>query len=244
MQIRGLSAMNKGNKRGEIYVYGVIGDNFWGDGITDVMFIDALRSLGDVKEIDVRINSAGGYVAHAKAMYNALTRHVANVTTYVDGMAFSCASWLLMAGNRRVMAENAEIMIHDPSTIAMGDAKALRKEAEILDGMKADIAKVYADRTGLALKDIDRMMSDETWFRVGGENDPLKMGFVDEVTENLKVAANFDPVRLGFKNVPEWALKRSQDDAPDAAERRARRAARAVSADNYVSRNCARASAA
>lgn len=210
----------KANDTAEILLYGPIGPSFWGDSVTGAQFVKDLRALGEVKAIDLRINSEGGSVFDAAAIYNALKENSAEVRAHVDGMALSAASVVLQAGDRRIMAENAMVMIHDPWSMVVGDASQMRKEADLLDSIKQTIVKVYTDRSGHDETAIERMMTDETWMSA---EEALSLGFVDEISENLKVAASFDAARCGFRRTPEWARERSKADAPPQdVERRAK----------------------
>src|SRR5688500_9703008 len=83
--------VNKANDRGEIWLYGIIGMDWFGDGVTAKQFADDLKKLGKVQTIDLRINSDGGVVTDARAMYNLLVEHEAKVITHIDGIAASAA---------------------------------------------------------------------------------------------------------------------------------------------------------
>ena len=203
--------MNRRNDSAEILLYGPIGPSFWGDSITAVQFRKDLKALGEVKAIDLRINSEGGSVFDAAAIYNTLKEHPASVTAHVDGMALSAASVILQAGDQRVMAENAFVMIHDPWSMVVGDASAMRREADLLDSIKDTIVDVYVARSGQDRTQVERMMTDETWMT---SEEALQSGFVDQISENLKVAASFDAARYGYRRTPGWAEQRSKADAP------------------------------
>ena len=115
----------------EIVVYGVIGQDFWGDGISAKSFSDQLNNLPKtVNQIDVRLNSGGGDVFDGVSIYNRLKQHKAKVTVYIDGLAASIASVIALAGDEVVMGEGALMMIHKPWTWAMGDSAALE---EVID---------------------------------------------------------------------------------------------------------------
>lgn len=203
--------LNKVADTAEILLYGSIGPSFWDDSITGAQFKKDLKALGEVKHIDLRINSEGGSVFDAAAIYNALKDHPASVTAHVDGMALSAASVILQAGDHRIMAENAFVMIHDPWSMVVGDASAMRKEADLLDSIKNTIVGVYVARSGQDRAQVERLMTDETWFTAA---EAMDAGFVDEISENLKVAASFDAARYGYKRTPAWAQQRSKADAP------------------------------
>jgi ATP-dependent protease ClpP protease subunit len=97
--------------------------------------------LSDGVPIDLRLNSPGGSVFDAVAIFNALTRHTGTVTVWIDGIAASAASYIAMAGDEIVMPENALLMIHDPSGIVMGTAADMRDMAETLDKIAASMTR-------------------------------------------------------------------------------------------------------
>ena len=102
------------------------------------------RLLGDVPTgapLDVRINSMGGAAHEGVAIYNALTELDGLVTTHIDGAAYSAASVVLMAGDRRVIHQGAELMIHNAWMFAAGDHNALRAEADSLELTSREITR-------------------------------------------------------------------------------------------------------
>ena len=105
----------------EVFIYGDIGESYWAETVTAADFVKEIAAL-DVDQITVRINSVGGSVPDGLAIYNAIRRHKAQVTTAIDGMALSIASLIAMAGDTVEMADNAMLMIHAPWTIAAGNS--------------------------------------------------------------------------------------------------------------------------
>ncbi len=103
--VNGYRVVNRGKDSAEIYLYGAIGGDWMGEGITAKQFADDLKALGPVKKIDLRINSEGGSVFDGKAMYSLLNAHSANITVHVDGLAASAASFIAMAGDTIEIAE-------------------------------------------------------------------------------------------------------------------------------------------
>jgi ATP-dependent Clp protease protease subunit len=140
-------------------------------------------------------------VFDGKAMYSLLNEHKAKIIVHIDGLAASAASFLAMAGDEIEIAEGGFVMIHNAYTIAMGDARELRRSAEMLDTVNNTIIDVYAARTKGDRKKITQMMDDETWM-TGAE--AVENGFADRMVENLKVAACVsNPKALEtFKKVP------------------------------------------
>lgn len=178
---------NKASNTAEIYLYGIIGADWFGEGVTAKQFATDLKALGDVKTIDLRINSEGGSVFDGKAMYSLLNEHKAKIIVHVDGLAASAASFVAMAGDEIEIAEGGFVMIHNAYMFAIGDAREMRRAADMLDTVNNTIIDVYVARTKGDRKAIAKMMDDETWL-TGAE--AVKNGFADRMVENLKVAAS------------------------------------------------------
>lgn len=166
----------------EIYIYDEIGSY----GVTAKSFISALNAT-KAKQINLRINSPGGACFEGNAIYNAIQRHPATVTTHIDGLAASMASVIAMAGAQVHMAKNAMIMIHNPSVYSGGDSDALRKDADMLDKVKQTLVGAYAAKTGIGEDDIAEMMDEETWMDA---DECLEKGFCDVITEPSEAATN------------------------------------------------------
>jgi len=173
----------------ELFIYDEIGPDYWGL-VSAKTILSELEPIDDASEIVVRINSPGGDVNEALAIYNALNRRAGRTIVEIDALAASAASYIAMAGDEIRIAENAMMMIHNAWTIALGDADELRKIADTLDKYTGTIAKAYAARSGLTVDDVTELMSDETWFTA---EEAVGSGFADSVGQPLKVAANLRP---------------------------------------------------
>ena len=182
------SIQAKADQSAEISIYDEIG--FWG--VTAKQFIGDLKAI-DATAIKLAINSPGGAVFDALAIYNALRQHPASVEVTIMGVAASAASIIAMAGDTVVMPENAFMMIHNPLNMAYGNADDLREMADVLDKIGASLVGIYAKRTGLPEDEIKALLDAETW--LNAEEAVLK-GFADELQPELKVAASFDMERL------------------------------------------------
>lgn len=189
--------LNRG-KVGEIWLYDSVGAGWFG-GMSANDFVRELRGLGKVDTINLHINSPGGSVFDGVAIYNALKSHPAAVEVDVDGVAASIASVIAMAGEEIRIADNAMMMIHDPYTMAAGDASELRKSADLLDQIAAVIRTTYAKRTGLDEATIGAMMAEETWMSAA---EAYAQGFADLVTEEQRAAASMNFDFSQFKHAP------------------------------------------
>ncbi|PWG16098.1 hypothetical protein DFK10_13720 [Salibaculum griseiflavum] len=177
----------------EVLIYDEIGAY----GVSAKGFLAELGALPDGVPIDLRLNSPGGSVFDAVAIFNALQRHDGKITVWIDGIAASAASYIAMAGDEIVMPENAFLMIHDPSGLVMGTAEDMRSTAEALDKVKVSLIQGYAGKSGKTDDDIATLMADETWLDA---QDALDLGFIDRLAEPVKLAASFDVAR--FQNAP------------------------------------------
>ncbi len=177
----------------EIVIYDEIG----AFGIPAKAFLDELKGLGPVAELTVRINSPGGSVFDGVAIYNALKRHDAVITVWIDGIAASIASMIAMAGDEVVMPENAMLVLHDPSGLVAGTASDMRATADALDKMAAAMVAAYRDKSGRDDAEIGALMAAETWLSA---QEAVALGVADRVEQPVKMAAHFDLSR--FRNIP------------------------------------------
>jgi len=205
----------RADKPAEILVFREIGETWSNDGVTAGAFRTLLDGLGDVSEIVVRINSPGGSVWDGFAIYNALLEHPARVTVRIDALAASIASVIAMAGDRVIMGRGAQLMIHDPWQLAIGNAAQLRKAADVLEKVGEGIVDAYARRSRAARAQIAEWMAAETWFSA---SEAVEHGFADETLDEaddtaLRLAAQFTSPR--FRH-PERIAAMSQSPAPTA----------------------------
>ena len=151
-------------------------ESFWGDEITPQMFRDELNAgEGDVT---VWINSPGGNVFAAAEIYTMLKDYKGSITVKIEAIAASAASVVAMAGDTVQMSPVAMLMIHDPSTMAMGNTKDMEKAIEVLNEVKESIINAYAAKSGLSHARIANLMSNETWMNA---KKAVELGFADEI---------------------------------------------------------------
>ncbi len=182
-----------GNKPPELLLYGAISSqqSWWEDRVTPGKFNEELAALGDVSEIIVRINSGGGDVFAANAIFTRLKDCSAKITVKIDGWAASAATIIAMAGDTIKIAKNGVFMIHDPAMTVWDTftAEDFEKMAEELKVIKQSIVNTYAMKSGRDTQDIEQLMSVETWWT--GE-DAVSNGFCDEIM--------FDDVSTAVEN--------------------------------------------
>jgi ATP-dependent Clp protease protease subunit len=179
-----------------IYMYDDIGPEWLGM-VSAETVVAQLDSLGKVPQINVRLNSPGGDVDQALAIYNALVRNSAEVVIDVDGLAASAASLIAMAGNKIRMAANSLLMIHNAWTVTSGNKEDLAKTIDVLAKIDQQLRSTYAARSGRTETEIGQMMDAETWLTA---EEAVAKGLADEVGQPLQVSASVEPGR--FKNTP------------------------------------------
>ena len=173
------------DQRATIYIFDEIG--FFGVSAKD--FAKQLKDLGEIREIELHINSPGGSVFDGLAIYNLLNRHAASITVFVDGLAASIASVIVMAGDTVIMPENALLMLHRPSGLVLGNADDMRRMAELLEKTEPGLIAAYRSKTGLSDKKIAELMHAETWLTAA---EAVELGFADRIEDAVKIAAHFD----------------------------------------------------
>ncbi|MCA7928703.1 Clp protease ClpP [Burkholderia cepacia] len=177
----------------EIRIYGDIG--FWG---TDAdLFAAKLDEVAaTATSIVVAINSMGGDVFDAFAIYNAVRRYAGKVKGRVDGVAASAASLILMACDTIEMPSNARLMIHNPHTVAAGEAGDLRKLADLLESMSDSMLAAYVERSGRTEEEVRAIMDAETWLTAAQAKE---QGFCDAIVDPIRIAAYAGAARLAAR---------------------------------------------
>jgi ATP-dependent Clp protease protease subunit len=198
-----------GNNEGELCIYGEIANSqggWFSDGseITPAGFKEELDALGDISVLNVYINSPGGDVFAGQAIYSMLKRNKATITMHVDGLAASIASVIAMAGDTIHMPCNSMLMIHNPWSIAQGNATDFRKMADDLDKIGLSIQETYlAKAVDMKQEDLVALLDAETWLTA---NECMDLGLCDVVEEEKAVAASITDFEIlnKYKNTPKF----------------------------------------
>lgn len=176
----------------DVHVYDEIG--YWGTSAK--AFAQQLAEL-DVDKINLYVNSPGGSAWDGVAIMNSLRRHRARVEVTVDGIAASAASLICMAGDHITMNASSQMMIHDASGLAWGNAQTMHETAALLDKLSDSYADAYAKRAGGARAEWRDIMRAETWYTA---EEAVTAGLADEWdgAEDSKAAASFDLDRFHY----------------------------------------------
>ena len=151
-------------------------ESFWGDEITPADFRAELEA--EEGDVTVWVNSPGGNVFAAAEIYTMLKDYAGAVTVRIASLAASAASVVAMAGDRVEMSPTALLMLHDPSTIAMGNTRDMEQAIKTLNEVKESIINAYVAKSGLSRNRVSKLMSEETWLNA---KKAVELGFADEV---------------------------------------------------------------
>ena len=203
-------SLEKEGKTATLNIYGDI--TSCSDGVGVKKLSKELDAMKDVSTINVYINSYGGEVAEGLAIYNALRRHKAKIKTYCDGFACSSASVIFMAGEERIMYESSLLMIHNAWSFCMGNANALRKQADDLEKITQASVEAYKAHSSLEEDEIKKLMDEETWIL---PEEAIEYGFATgiEKTEDTEKASQ--SARLQIFNLVKTHQETTDEDDKD-----------------------------
>jgi len=151
-----------------------------------------VKMLAEIKQpkVTIRINSLGGDVWDANAIFNAIKAHPSKPITRIESLAASAASYIAVAGYKKQAYKNTMLMIHEPMTGLYGNQYEFREVADILEQISGNMIDMYADNTNIGKREIKDMLKVETWMTAKAAKEK---GFVDEIIEAGKpVKAEFD----------------------------------------------------
>ena len=183
---------NVSESEGELTVYGDIGESWFGDSVSSKKFAQALKNLGDISRLTVKINSGGGDVFTGHAIRAMLKDHKAYVTARIEGLAASAATVIATGADEIIIHPSDFFMIHNPAASTSGEAKDFSKMVDVLSVIKEGIVNAYVEKTGKDKATISKMMDEQTWMT--GE-DAVREGFADKLekdygTKNQKPVLN------------------------------------------------------
>ena len=172
-----------------LFLNGTIAEDSWyDDDVTPQLFKDELMSGSG--NITVWINSPGGDCVAAAQIYNMLMDYPHDVTVKIDGIAASAASVIAMAGTKVLMSPVSTMMIHNPATIAWGDAGDMEKAIAMLDAVKDSIINAYEIKSGLSRAKLSHLMDSETWMDA---NKAVELGFADGILSRTQAENDAPP---------------------------------------------------
>lgn len=202
-----MTIKNQTDSSADLFFYGDIVSETWQsewyeDDMAPGDVKEFLDQLDGTENINIHINSGGGSVFGGIAIYNMLRRNNAHKTVYVDGLAASIASVIMMAGDEIVMPKNATVMIHKPSAsyfFTTKNADDLRKDAESLDTCQEAIMQTYMTKAKVDKEEIEQKVNDETWLT---REEAAELFDIKVEEANDAVACAGSSMFFCYKNVP------------------------------------------
>jgi ATP-dependent Clp protease protease subunit len=146
-----------------------------------------LESENPKKEISMYINSPGGQVTSALAIYDTMQYIKSPVSTVVMGMAASAGSLILTAGEagQRIALPNARVMVHQPSGGFRGTASDIERHAEDIIATKRRLNEIYVKHTGQPYEKVEKTLDRDSFMTA---EEAKAFGLVDRVYEKRDVA--------------------------------------------------------
>ncbi len=159
--------------------------------------VDEQLAAAGGAEVEVDINSGGGYVDEGSEIYSALKAYSGRVIVNIVGVAASAASVIAMAGDVVRISPTAQIMIHNSAFVAAGDHRDMTHASTRLQKTDVSISNAYRLKTGMSEEELLQLMGEETWFTA---QDALDKKLVDEILHDpngqLKPVANLDAAQM------------------------------------------------
>lgn len=141
------------------------------------------------RDIYLYINSPGGSVTAGMAIYDTMQYVKPDVVTVGMGLAASMGQFLLTAGapGKRYITPHTRVLLHQPLGGAGGSATDIRINADLILGMKKELAQITASRTGKSVEQVEADGDRDHWFTA---QEALEYGFVDQVIDSPQEIGN------------------------------------------------------
>lgn len=182
----------------ELWLYDVIGEGFWSEGLTGKSVRDALAEFDRDESLSVRINSPGGDVFEAQAIRTLLAEWPGGVDVQIDGVAASAASFVATVGREVTISDGAMLMIHRPWSIAIGDEGEMERTRALLQKTGGQLANAYSRKSGRSQEEMLAAMEAETWYTA---EEAVDAGLADAVV-SVAAAAWAIPAAFRYANAP------------------------------------------
>ena len=161
----------------KLFVYDTIERDWYEKSETSASyFAEKLAEIPEGSTLEVHINSDGGDAFEGTAIYNQLKAAPLKKIGIVDGHAFSAATFILMAGDERVMNTGTTLLVHNAWTVAIGNADDLRSVADDLDKLMESNRSIFLERCSLSEEELIALMKEN---RMLSPKEALEFGFID-----------------------------------------------------------------
>lgn len=163
----------------KMYLYGNVMSQSWyyEDQIIPTEIKNALEDANG-KDLEIHLHSPGGDAYAGFAIYSLFKAYSGKKVMIIDGLAASAASVIAMAADELKISNAGFLMIHNAWSWTAGNHNELRKEANDLEKLSNNAAKLYQQKSGKTLEEIKQLMDDDTYMTA---DEALELGFVDEI---------------------------------------------------------------
>lgn len=205
----------------EVYIYDEIVQEKYKDwdevehGFTPDDLAGPLRAADEGETVDIYVNSPGGSVFAAVAMTSEIKRAIqrgVKVNAYVDGIAASAASFLIMACETVNMYSGTMLMIHSPWSLCLGNADDMRKAAEELDTIQdGTCMPLYRSKLKIDEEELKALIAKESWLSAQKAAEIFDITVNDEL-KDIKNSLSLDVLaKYGYKHTPEQLIKKPEN---------------------------------
>lgn len=205
----------------DLFIYGEIVQeksvDWWtGEEVSDteVGLMDFKRELdgvGNIKKLNLYINSPGGDVFTASTMISMLERQKdkgTEINAYVDGLSASAASFLMFVADNIYLYKNSIVMVHKPMSYAIGNANDLQKTIDALNKIEDSVMiPMYLSKAKCDEAKIKELIDAETWLSSTEMQEYFNVTILNE--EKVAVACIPSKLREKYKNLPDF-IKNNQ----------------------------------
>lgn len=211
-----ISAQSNG-KVGELYILGEITDEKWyQEDVTPTVIKNTLEEMGDINTLEIHIHSGGGSVFAGLAIIGVIenykSKNSCKTVSIVEGLAASMASIIACSADKKVMKENAFIMIHPAASVAWGNAEKLRHTADLLEKVDGQLRDIYMKSFNGTREQLDELVDNETWLTAKEAKD---YNLCDEIQESIKIAACANGIIFNNVNFDKKILDKIKSANPD-----------------------------
>ncbi|QDV86927.1 head maturation protease, ClpP-related [Stieleria magnilauensis] len=172
----------EGDEPAELLIFDQIGEDWFGEGVS-AKSVSSFLAGQKGKPVNVRINSFGGDVYDGFVIHNALASHDGEVTITVEGIAFSAASYIALAGDKLQMYKASDLGVHRASTLAWGNEAEMESVGDWLRTIDSHLVDIYKDKTGREESEIRGWLVGKSDGTVFSATEAVEIGLADELID-------------------------------------------------------------
>lgn len=217
---------NISSSSADLFIYGEIVQektvDWWTgeESDTDVGLMDfkeQLDNIGNVKTLNLYINSPGGDVFTASSMISMLNRvkdKGTKIEAYVDGLSASASSFLMMVADNVNLYKNSTVMVHKPMSIAIGNAFDMQRTIDALNKIEDSVMMpMYMSKAKASEEEIKALINAETWLNAKDMDKYFNVTLLD--IEKVAVANIKSDLFKNYKHVPDYIKNSLENEEKD-----------------------------